>query len=266
MVAAAGLAAMFAMAPGAALGAQAQEVQAQEAQAPEERSLKDAFARNQVAAETALYETADGGYVFVLDRTREPPLLQFRNSFEVFVMSRVPASRGDEILRTDAGDDLLRITPLGAVTLYPREHPMGLPAARLGSAAPLPEALPDVDLLAALEHLRTAADGADIDAPRAASQAATLAAFGATAEPDPARGDLLADAARVTAEALREIKESQNGSARVASLTRVQFVYGENPDAQFAGGVLTVQVVSGAGYAGRPSSLRIEDSLLSEYN
>ncbi|MGD2131697.1 MAG: DUF4908 domain-containing protein [Maricaulaceae bacterium] len=249
---AAGLVASLGLALGLAYGAQAQQ-----------RSLADTLSRNQVEGEAAIYETADSHYVFVLDRTGEPPLLRFANSFEVFVLSRVPASRGDEILRTDAGDDLLRVTPLGGVTLYPREWPTGLPAARIAAADPLPR-LRGVDLLAALDELRMAAAGADIDAPPAASQAATLSAFGAIAESERSRGDLLADAARVTAEALDRVRLSEEGSAKVASMTRIQFEYGQSADARFSGGVLTVQVVSGAGYAGRPSSLRVADSLTDE--
>lgn len=213
-------------------------------------TLKDALLRNQVQAEAALYETVDSARVFVLDRTRQPPLLQFRDSFEVIALTRVPAARGDELLRTDTGEDLVRVTALGAVTLYPREHPTGIPASRLGPAEPLPSlAASRPDIGRAYQELARRAGQAEVDAPVAAASATPVSA-------------LLADALRLTAEGLRASAEAPDGADKIARLTRIQFVYGPNVDARVDGDVLRVELNAERGYAGRPSSFRVADAIL----
>ena len=213
----------------------------------QEASLKGALLRNQVTVEAALYETTDGGRVFVLDRTREPPLLQFRGAYEILALSRVPAARGDEILRLDTGDDLVRVTALGAVTLYPRERPMGVPATRLGPADRFPAlASASLDMQAALGALRARAGSAALDTPT-----------------DQAAGDmLLADAVRLTAEGLRASAEAPQGGERVAQLSQIRFVYGAGAGVRIEGEALVVQIDPSAGYAGRPSSLKVADAIL----
>jgi hypothetical protein len=212
-------------------------------------ALRAALLRSQVVAESALYETTEDGRVFVLDRTHEPPLLEFRDSFEVFALQRVPAARGDEILRTDTGDNLVRITTSGAVTLYPREHPTGLPAARLGPAKPLPAlGATAVDIGAALQALAAQAGEAKVDAPPSSAAAADA---------------LLADAVRLTAEGLRASSAAgPSGAAKLGQLTRIEFRFGDDADASIDHGVLRVQINQDAGYAGRPSSLRIRETVL----
>ncbi len=215
----------------------------------QDNALRSALMRNQVIAESALYETTDGERVFVLDRTDEPPLLKFQDSFEVLALLRVPASRGDEILRTDTGDDLVRVTALGSVTLYPREHPTGVPATRLGPADPLPS-LGDTspNIVEAFRVLNAQAGEAEVDAPVAPASASAANA-------------LLADAVRLTAEGLRASAEGE-GKTKLAELRRIEFVFGAGPDAWVADGVLSVQINPDGGYAGRPSSLKVADALL----
>jgi hypothetical protein len=213
-------------------------------------TLKDALLRNQAELEAALYETTDGARVFVLDRTREPPLLKFQDSFEVLALSRVPASRGDEILRTDTGEDLVRVTALGAVTLYPRERPTGMPATRLGPAEPLPTlAATNPSMVDAFRALNAHAGEAEVDAPVAPANAGSANA-------------LLADAVRLTAEGLRASAAAPDGEGKLARLTRIEFVYGAGANARVAEGVLSVQLDESLGYAGRPSSMKVTDAVL----
>lgn len=208
-------------------------------------SFRAALLRNQAGPEAALYETVDGEHVFVLDRTGEPPLLKFQDSFEVFALDRVPAARGDEILRTDTGEDLVRVTTLGAITLYPVEKPTGLPATRLGPAEPLP-ALVDTrpNMADAIRVLTASAGGVEVDVP--VSPAAEVAP-----------NAVVADAARLTAEGLR----AAAGAAEKATVTRIAFVFGADADATVADGALTIQIDPARGYAGRPSSLKIADAI-----
>jgi hypothetical protein len=208
-------------------------------------SFREALLRNQIGSEAALYETVDGDHVFVLDRTGEPPLLKFQDSFEIFALDRVPASRGDEILRTDTGEDLVRVTTLGAVTLYPPEKPTGMPATRLGSADPLP-ALDDAppNMVEAFRLLTLTAGGVEVDAPVSpASEAGSNA--------------LVADAARLTAEGLRA-----SGAGGRPDIVRIAFVFGAGADARIEDGALVIQIDPERGYAGRPSSLKIADALV----
>ena len=213
-------------------------------------TLKDALLRNQAELEAALYETTDGARVFVLDRTREPPLLKFQDNFEVLALSRVPASRGDEILRTDTGEDLVRVTALGAVTIYPRERPTGMPATRLGPADPLPTlAATNPNMVEAFRSLNSHAGEAEVDAPVAPASAGAANA-------------LLADAVRLTAEGLRASAQAPDGEDKLARLTRIEFVYGAGADARMREGVLSVQLDQSLDYAGRPSSMKVADAVL----
>jgi hypothetical protein len=216
----------------------------------QETTLREALLRNQAAAEAALYETTDGDRVFVLDRTGDPPLLKFQDSFEVLALDRVPAARGDEILRTDTGDDLVRVTALGGVTLYPRERPTGVPATRLGPSAPLPpldETRPN--MVEAFRSLTANAREAEVDAPVSPASASAANA-------------LLADAVRLTAEGLRVSAAAAQGGEKLAGLRRIEFVYGAGADARMTDGVLSVQINTEGGYAGRPSSLKVADAVL----
>jgi hypothetical protein len=213
-------------------------------------TLKDALLRNQATLEAALYETTDGARVFVLDRTREPPLLKFQDSFEVLALSRVPASRGDEILRTDTSEDLVRVTALGAVTIYLRERPTGMPATRLGPAEPLPTLeVASPNMVEAFRALNAHAGEAEVDAPVAPASASAANA-------------LLADAVRLTAEGLRASAAAPDGENRIARLTRIEFVFGAGADVRLSEGVLLVQLDQSLGYAGRPSSMRVADVVL----
>jgi len=217
-----------------------------------EPTLRGALLRNQVVQEAALYETADGRRIFVLDRTREPPLLQFRGSYEVIALLRIPAARGDMILRDDTGEDLVRITALGGVTLYPREHRTGLPASRIGPVDPLP-ALGEQsrDFTSAIATLKTGAGaGGDMDV----ETPVTAAAAGQMSS-------LLADAARVTAEALSAAATDPSAQAKVALVERIVFIYGASANAQLNGGVLLIELSPSSGYAGRPSSMMVTNAL-----
>lgn len=213
----------------------------------QEETLRQALLRNQAGPEAALYETIDGGHVFVLDRTGEPPLLQFQSAFEVFALDRVPASRGDEILRTDTGVDLVRITTRGAVTLYPNDKPTGLPATRLGPADPLPSLVDSrPDIVEAFRQLSIRSGGLDVEAPVANAS-------------EPESNALVADAARLTAEGLRAAAEAD--SAADSALARILFIFGARAGAYVEDGALVIQLDPERGYAGRPSSLLIAEAI-----
>ena len=70
---------------------------------------------------------AGTGQGFTLDVTGARPLLRFDRSTEIWVLRPTPAPRGDIIYRNDNGDQVLRVTPDGGVTLYTTAAPQGRP-------------------------------------------------------------------------------------------------------------------------------------------
>ena len=76
----------------------------------------------------ARYQT-DEGAVFVLDRSTPRTLLKFENDPEIWVLDRANGPRGDVIYRNDLGEEMLRATRLGGVTVFTMRRPEGSPAA-----------------------------------------------------------------------------------------------------------------------------------------
>ena len=60
-------------------------------------------------------ETGEG---FIFDRSGSRPLLRFERREETWVLRPTAAPRGDIIYRNDAGDQVLRVTPGGGMTVY----------------------------------------------------------------------------------------------------------------------------------------------------
>ncbi|OGN46905.1 MAG: DUF4908 domain-containing protein, partial [Caulobacterales bacterium GWE1_67_11] len=80
---------------------------------------------------------AGTGQGFVLDVTGSRPLLRFDRSTEIWVLRPAPAPRGDIVYRNDNGDQVLRVTADGGMTLYTTTAPQGSPVSPSGEAAPL---------------------------------------------------------------------------------------------------------------------------------
>ncbi|MFN5619618.1 MAG: DUF4908 domain-containing protein, partial [Brevundimonas sp.] len=95
---------------------------------------------------------SEQGVGFVLDRSAgRRPLLRFDGRPETWALRPSPAPRGDIIYRTDAGDEVLRITPDGGITLYTVQNPRGTPVSAVGPAEALePDPITPVELSRAL--------------------------------------------------------------------------------------------------------------------
>ncbi|MDZ4321564.1 MAG: DUF4908 domain-containing protein, partial [Phenylobacterium sp.] len=87
------------------------------AQAEQSQALRDRGGPTRTLPPTGRY-VADSGEAFVLDHSGQRPLLRFDRRDETWVLRPSAAPRGDVIYRNDAGDQLLRVTPGGGMTVY----------------------------------------------------------------------------------------------------------------------------------------------------
>lgn len=200
----------------------------------------------QAATGAQRFETPDGGVRFVLDRTgQRAALVKFEGSDEVHVLRPIGGPRGDEIYKTDTGDVLLRITPMGGVTVYRQNSPNGAPAMLVGQAPRLPSAPPPIAMRAQLAELE-----------RAAQQR-----FGRPipvelpSQPPPAATGVVADAARRAAEGL------QQAPPTMMRVERVVIQMGDRPGAVVINRQLMITVAPSQGYEGRPSAAAVRQAL-----
>lgn len=188
---------------------------------------------------------SETGEEFVLDRTTSRPLLRFESSAEVWALSPQPGPRGDVIYKNDLGEQVLRATKIGGLTLFTRHRPEGSAAALSGVSAPL--RLAPMGPNALLQRLAQASG-------RASKAAGRLIPFGADATPLSA--PLIADAATLAAEGLARAVQ-QKGKAAVGPVKKIYIAQGKKPAVEIKDGVLVVTVSPQMGLAGRPSSQRI---------
>jgi hypothetical protein len=191
----------------------------------------------------------DAGGGFVLDRSTPQPLMKFEDSPEIWVLQPAPGPRGDTIYRDDLGEPMLRATKLGGMTVFTERRPEGSAAAILGPSTPL--RLAPLSPAAVFNRFYQAS----VRASRAAQHEVS---FETREDAEPATSALLADTASVASEALVDIGARPDGKALLSRIGDVVIAQGGRPDAELQKGVLTVTIVPGAGFAGRPSSHRIE--------
>lgn len=232
---------------GAILAASHAEAQAgANLQDRQSQSLRDrVFGRN--LPPTGRY-VSEQGVGFVLDRTAgSRPLLRFDNSAETWALQPSPAPRGDVIYRTDAGDEVLRITPDGGMTLYTTRQPQGTPVSPAGSAEPLrPTPISPVDLARALIRQSGLAG-------RALGRTVVIDA------PDVVPGSeaQVAETAAVAVEAIARVARAENLRGRASRIRRILILIGDRADVSMQGQTLRIVIQPARGPVGRPSSARI---------
>lgn len=191
------------------------------------------------------------GPAFVLDQSGPRALLRFQGSDEIWVLRPRAGPRGDIFYRNDVNEPVLRATRLGGVTLYTSDQPGGLPCALNGGVQPL--RMSDFNLPRLAGHLlREAARGAravghnlEVDAP----------------DVDPGEESVYAEAVSLAVDALQ--RAAANGGRQRASRVRtIRVVEGPSPGAAYASGVLSLTIVPRLGVAGRPSSARVLQTIL----
>lgn len=215
------------------------------AQAEQSRSLRDrVFGRNLPPAGQYVSE---GGPGFVLDRSGSRPLMRFERSTEIWALRPSAAPRGDIIYRNDAGDQVLRVTPDGGMTLYTARQPGGVPVSMVGPASPL--TLPSISPAQLASHMvrqsgfisRTLGHLVVVDA-----EIET-----------PAMLPVVAETISITTESLARMARSQNLRPQALRVRRILILEGNQSSITYQRGTLRIIVDSRQGLAGRPSSVRI---------
>ncbi len=198
----------------------------------------------------AKYEDSVSQRSFVLDRSGVGPLLKFDDSPEVFALRATSAQRGDDFLRNDAGDLMLRVTEAGNVIAYLGAK-TGAPADIAGIAAPL-------DAPAMTGSLTQRVKVAAGNLGKMAGHDVTIfgtAAFGADEE-------WAADALMMTVMGVERADKAAHGA--VQGLKSVRLVKSATPTTTFRDGELLLGVNPLAGYAGRPSSEAVAKAIAVE--
>ncbi|OYU78740.1 MAG: hypothetical protein CFE32_00300 [Alphaproteobacteria bacterium PA3] len=210
-------------------------------------SLNDMFASpNAAAAQAVSFSAGPNNIRFVLDRSQpRVVLLRFEGDPEVWALTSQWGPRGDEFLRNDIGEVIVRITTLGGVTIYGPLGTNGGLAASEGKAKTLSAPARSEDTLqATLEKALRWFD-------KFSSRSIRVEASGAL---PPA---LVYEALERAAQGMSRAPRGYFGRPeRRVKLIRVQRSF-DRPSVRWQSGILTIGVVPGSGYAGRPSSAAI---------
>lgn len=228
-------------------------VQAQErgnAQAEQSQALRNRGGANRNLPPVGRY-VSESGEAFTLDRSGQRPLLRFDRRDETWVLRASAAPRGDVIYRNDAGQQILRMTPGGGVTVYTSRAPGGSPASLSGAGEPL--ALPSLGP-AQLFQLMTR---------RSAMLSQTMGRLiEINVDTDEEAEGLTVEALILSTDAVLRIARSPTGRSSLSQLRRIAIVQGSTASASYARGELRIVVAPVQGVAGRPSSARVIRALL----
>jgi hypothetical protein len=219
------------------------------AQAEQSAALRNQSVPTRTPPPTGRY-VADSGEAFILDRSGHRPLLRFDQRQETWVLRPTAAPRGDVIYRNDAGDQILRVTQGGGMTVYTPRVPGGSPASFSGPGQSLTPPTLGPFLLFQLMERRSAM----------ISQAlGRLVEINLTGERSEA---LCVEALVVTTEAVIRIARSPTARQHLSQLRSITIIEGRRTSVTYARGQLLVVVNPDEGMAGRPSSARVIRTLL----
>lgn len=194
---------------------------------------------------------SESGATFILDRSGPAVLFRFERSTEIWALRPSAGPGGDIIYKNDLDQPVVRVSRLGALTVFTTQRPMGAPATLEGEGPPFrpPPLSPQQLLLILFRNSARASHAADRPIPF-------------NAEAVPGAEFVLADAAGVTSEALVQMSAIREGRPLLDHVRRVHFQVGRRAEARFHGGVLDITVYPRAGLAGRPSSGRIARAIV----
>lgn len=203
------------------------------------------------ASTVSRFERTDGGGGFVLDRSGPVILYLPDRADEVLALDVRRSPGGGTSLVTDWGEEVLRISVVGGATLYTDDAPDGVIADAWEPARPLrPQRRSINDVIALAEQ--TAVMLQDL------LGHPVQVDYGAT--PHDGLG-VVAEAMQLTVAGIESAHERH--PAMLARLQRVRIVSAGAPDALFDGALLEIRIDPLAGHAGRPSSERIAQTVLS---
>jgi hypothetical protein len=246
-----GSVALLALALGFAPTANAQQATTKSVPAPAPRmGFTAAPSRASAPPPAAKYEDSVSQRSFVLDRSGDGPLLKFDDSPEVFALRATTAQRGDDFLRNDAGDLMLRVTEAGNVIAYVGAK-TGAPADIAGVAAPL-------DAPAMTGSLTQRVKDAALTLGKMAGHDVTIFGAGAFGDDE----EWAADALMMTVMGVQRADKAAHGA--VLALKSVRMIKSAMPTTAFHDGELLLGVNPLEGYAGRPSSEAIAKAIAVE--
>lgn len=197
---------------------------------------------------------SESGDAFILDRSGQRPLLRFERRDETWVLRPTAAPRGDVIYRNDAGDQVLRVTPGGGMTIFTPRVPGGSPASLAGPGLSLTPPILGPAQLFSLMARRSAM----------ISQAlGRLVEINLSGERNEA---LCVEALIVTTDAVIRIARSPTARQHLAQLRSITIVEGQRSEVTYSRGRLVVVVNPDEGLAGRPSSERVIRTILPQEN
>jgi len=231
--------------------ARAQSQSQANVQAEQSQTLRN---RNAAAARalppTGRY-VAESGEAFVLDRSGQRPLLRFERRDETWVLRPTAAPRGDVIYRNDAGDQLLRVTPGGGMTVYTPLAPGGSPASLSGPGQSLtPPTLGPAQLfqlMARRSAMLSQAMGRLIEI---------------NVDTDGQTEGLAVEALILSTDAVLRISRSPTARSSLDRLRSITIIEGQRASVTYARGDLRIVVAPVQGVAGRPSSARVIQAFL----
>ncbi|NBB63932.1 DUF4908 domain-containing protein [Pseudomonas sp. ODNR1LW] len=207
----------------------------------------DCHAQSRRNLEASARYVSQNGQGFVLDVTGSRPLLRFDRSTEIWVLRPTPAPRGDIVYRNDNGDQVLRVTADGGMTLYTTAAPQGTPVSQTGEAAPL--LAPALTAVQLWQYIVRQSE-------RASRTLGRLVVVDVNIQPGSEA--VAADALSTAVDAIARMSRSPNLRREADRIRRIEIVdQGRGPQATFARGVLRIVIVPRAGVAGRPSSARV---------
>lgn len=197
------------------------------------------------------YQIVDGGSI-VIDRSNpEAILMQYDGTSEIWVLKSYSGPRGDEFLRNDISNVVVRLTTFGGLTLFTPGNANGKAASFSGAAVAITplEAKSAPSLQAVVDRALYQFSGHIL--PELSIEAPGLPAV------------LVQDALSCAHRAVSTIAPAQfNVRGRRFKIIRI--VRATRPYVVLRRLVLEIGVTPGIGYAGRPSSAAIRDAIMKQ--
>lgn len=215
------------------------------AQAEQSQTLRNRGGPSRATPPVGRY-ISESGEAFTLDRSGQRPLLRFDRRDETWVLRPTAAPRGDVIYRNDAGQQILRMTPGGGMTVFTARAPGGSPASFTGPGETLsPPSLGPAQLF-------------QLMARRSAMLSQTMGRLiEINVDTDEEAEGLTVEALILSTDAVLRIARSPTGRSSLNQLRRIVIVQGGAATVTYARGELRIVVAPTQGVAGRPSSARV---------
>lgn len=221
------------------------------AQAEQSQTLRNRGTPDRTLPPVGRY-VSESGEAFTLDRSGQRPLLRFDRRDETWVLRPTAAPRGDIVYRNDAGQQILRMTPGGGMTVFTTRAPSGSPASFTGPGESL-----TTPTLGPLQLWQLMARRSALIS-QATGRLITINLDGERSEA------LCVEALIVTTDAVIRMARSPSARGNLSRLRSIVITESNRSRVTFANGVLRVELDPDQGMAGRPSSVRVIRALLAE--